>query len=135
VNVPRGQFKRVTAYLPVLLDAIVCILVACLACSRDRQTRLRGLAGSMACAVALIAPVCAVAVSAPAWTRATAVMMMVVGFYGLVEVAGQPTGAHAALVDDVRDLADRDGRQRLWDRFDRQFAAYVEARADLRPDP
>ena len=126
--------------VPLLLDLTVVALVVYLVRSRGRGSGARGATGGTACAVALLAPMCAVALDAPQWVRATAVMMMVLGFYALAEVVGTPTGnlspaarapGSAREADEERLCvpADAADRERMWSRFERQFAAYVESRA------
>jgi hypothetical protein len=132
--------------VPLLVDLVVCGSVAYLIASRPRVGAARSAIGAAACIVALLTPVGAVMIAAPQWVRAVAVMMMVVGFAALAEVAGTSRG-HAE-----RDATDGPGQrsgegipapgasaawERLWARFERQFAAYVESGAgrDARPRP
>jgi hypothetical protein len=134
--VAAGHIEGVLALVPLLVDLGVCGAVAYLIASRRREGAVRTVVGAAACIVALLTPVGAVMIATPQWVRAVAVMMMVVGFAALAEVAGTPRG------DAERDATDGPGQpfaegipapgdsaawERLWARFEQQFAAYVES--------
>ncbi len=126
--------------VPLVLDLVVVALAAYLVRSRGSHSGARGAAGGTACAVALLAPMSAVALGTPQWVRATTVMMMVLGFYALAEVAGTPTAdrtpstraagdGEIAWGEPGRPPAGAAEQARTWAQFERQFAAYVESRA------
>lgn len=76
------------ADVPVMLDVIVVALMACVIAHRGDRTPWRSAAAIVAIVVSLIGPVAAAVAAAPHWTEVVAVPVMLVGFYGLVDVVG-----------------------------------------------